>query len=119
MELNIKIISIIIGIVFLILVLLNIRKKVLNPSSSFFWFFLSLFLISIPFLEPVYKWIATELIGIRDARHVIYIGIIGTLLVNSFFLARKVSVLSDRIQEIISALSIIEDDIHKDSSDEE
>ncbi len=118
MGIKIKILSIVIGFIFLMFILINLRKKILNPSYSFFWFFLSLFLISIPFLEPVYKWIASELIGIKDARHIIYIGIIGILLINVFYLTSKISVLSDRIQELISSLSVIEEDVKKDKDEE-
>lgn len=117
MGIKIKILSILIGFIFLIFVLINLRKKILNPSYSFFWFFLSLFLISIPFLEPMYKWLATEVVGIKDARHIIYIGIIGILLVHVFYLTGKVSILSDRVQELISSLAVIDDEKKDDGKE--
>jgi hypothetical protein len=69
---------------------------------------ISLFLISVPALEPLYQWIAGSVLGIIDARHVIYIALIGFLLVYVFYLTLKICQMSDRIQELISYTAIME-----------
>ena len=64
-------------------------------------------------LEPFYHWLAASVIGIVDARHVIYIGLIGFLLVYIFYLTQKISRMSDQIQIILSELAIVEDEVRR------
>ena len=72
------------------------------------WIGISSFLVSIPVFESFYKWIAVSLIGMIDARNIIYIVLIGFLLVYVFYLTSKVSQMSDQIQELISFTAILE-----------
>jgi hypothetical protein len=69
---------------------------------------MSLFLLSIAVLEPLYKWIATSVIGILDARHIIYIALISFLLVYVFFLTSMVTRLSNQVLQLISAVAVLE-----------
>jgi len=115
---KIKIIACIIGLIYLFLVFRNIKKNGLRPSYSFLWFTISVFLISIPVIEPFYQWLSHRIIGINDARHIIYIPLIGFLLVYSFFLTVKISLLSDRVQELISSLAIQDNELQKLKSKE-
>ena len=110
MGIRIQIIGLIIGLIFFIGVLRYIKKNSFNPGQSVLWIFLCLFLISIPVLEPFYKWIATDIIGINDARHIIYIFIIGFLLIYNFYLSSKITKMSDQIQNLISFTAILEKD---------
>ena len=106
MGLKIKLIAFIIGIIFFIMVLSQIKKRSLRPSYSFLWFMVSLFLISISVFEPFYRFISRKIIGISDTRHIIYIGLIGFLLVYVFYLTIKVHQISDQVQELISTVAI-------------
>jgi hypothetical protein len=72
------------------------------------WLGMAAFLLSIAVLEPLYKWIATSVIGILDARHIIYIVLISFLLVYVFFLTSMVTRLSNQVLQLISAIAILE-----------
>lgn len=112
MGLKIKIISLILGFIFFYFVFRFVKKNSFRPSYAFLWIVISLFFISIPIFENFYKWIATSVIGINDARHIIYIGTIGFLLIYIFYLTIKVSRMNDQIQELISCTAILEKKIN-------
>jgi hypothetical protein len=105
---KIKLLAFVLGAVFFAVVLRSIRRSTLRPLYAVLWISLSAFLLSIPLLEPVYKWLATSVIGIVDARHVIYIAVIGFLLVYSLYLTSMVSRMSNQIRHLISAVAILE-----------
>jgi|Deesub1362B_J571_1020462.scaffolds.fasta_scaffold03420_2 hypothetical protein len=111
MGLKIKVLAFIIGLIFFGFVLRSLRKNVMRPSYAFLWICMSLFLLSISVLEPLYKWISVNIIGIVDARHIIYIALIGFLLVYVFYLTGRISQMSDQIQILISQTSILEQEI--------
>jgi hypothetical protein len=102
MGLKIKIIAFLLGLLFLLVVFRSIRQNVFRPAYAVMWIGMSLFLLSISALEPFYKWLATSVLGIEDARHIIYIALIGFLLVNLFHLTAMVSRMSNQIRQLIS-----------------
>ena len=114
MGIKIQIIALIVGAAFLMLVLRSIRRKSFSPSFSVLWMLVSVFLISIPALEPFYRWFSYSVIGINDARHVIYIVLIGFLLVYLFYLSSKITRMSDQVQNLISNNSILKEKIDGD-----
>jgi hypothetical protein len=114
MGIKILITASVIGLIFFIFILRNITKKNFNPSYSILWFCVSLFLLSIPIFEPFYRWFSIYVIGIIDARHIIYIFLIGFLLVYTFFLTSKITKMSNQIQRLISTIAILEERIDKD-----
>jgi hypothetical protein len=107
MGLEVKILAVCVGFGFLLFVLISIRRNMLRPSFAVLWISISFFLLSIPLLEPLYKSLA-NVVGISDARHVIYIALIGFLLVYVFYLSLRISCMSDRIQILLSQLAIVE-----------
>jgi hypothetical protein len=80
----------------------------MRSTYALLWIGMALFLISIPLFEGLYRWIAYSVIGIVDARHIIYICLIGFLLTYVFYLTIKISQMSDCIQELISYTAILE-----------
>lgn len=116
MGIKIKLLAFAIGIVFFSFILRNIKRNSMSPSYAVLWTAISLFLVSIPVFEPFYHWVASSLIGIVDARHVIYIVLIGFLLVYTFYLTIKISKMSDRIQWLISHTAVMETEREKDKS---
>ena len=108
MGLKIKLIAFALGLVFFCVVLRNVKRNTFRPSYAVLWLGMSLFLLSIAVLEPLYKWIATSVIGILDARHIIYIALIGFLLVYVFFLTSMVTRLSNQVLQLISAVAVLE-----------
>ena len=113
MGFKIKIISFAIGAVFFLFVVLAIKKNHMPPLSAFIWVVVSLFLVSVPVLEPFYKWVSVTVIGIDDARHIIYVGIIGVLMVCVFGLSLAISKLSDKVQNLISVTAILEHELRR------
>ncbi len=111
MGLKIKLLAMVIGFAFLLFVLLSVRRNQMRPSYSVLWMGISIFLVSVPLLEPFYQWLASSVIGIVDARHVIYIVLIGYLLVYLFYLTQRVSKLSDRLHVLLSQTAILEAEI--------
>ena len=108
MDLRIKLIAFLIGLVFTFIVVRNLKRNVFRPAYAVLWIGMSLFLLSIAVLEPVYKWIATSVLGIIDARHIIYIAIIGFLLVYILYLTAMVSTMSNQIRQLISSVAILQ-----------
>ena len=111
MGIKIQIISLVLGLVFLYFVFRFVKKNTFRPSYAFMWILIALFLASIPLLEKFYKWIATNLIGISDARHIIYVALIGFLLTYVFYLTIRISSMNDQIQELISHTAMLEKEI--------
>ena len=72
----------------------------------------SLFLMSVPIFEPFYVWFTYSVLGIIDARHTIYIGLIGFLLIYVFYLTTKVSRMDDRMQQMISFMAVFEKSVN-------
>jgi hypothetical protein len=107
MGLEIKLIAFLLGVVFLLVVFRNIRRNVFHPAYAVMWIAMSVFLLSVSLLEPIYKWLATSVLGIEDARHVIYIALIGFLLVQVFYLTAMISRMSNQIRQLISAEAIL------------
>lgn len=117
MGLKIKLIALVIGLIFTYFVFRFVRGKSFRPGYAVLWLGISFFLISIPVFESFYKWFTVHLIGIIDARHIIYISLIGFLLIFSFHLTIFISRLSDRVQELISYVAVLENRIEEMSSE--
>jgi hypothetical protein len=107
MGIKIQIMSLVLGLIFFYFVFRFVKRNTFRPAYAFLWILISLFLISIPMLESFYRWIARNVIGISDARHIIYAGLIGFLLVYIFYLTIKISEMNDKIQELISHTAIL------------
>ncbi len=113
MGLKIKLLALLAGLGFFFFVLRSIQRNSMRPSYAVLWTLISLFLVSVSLLEPFYQWFAGSVIGIVDARHVIYIVLIGFLLVYVFYLTQKISRMSDQIQSMLSQLAILEDELRR------
>jgi hypothetical protein len=108
MGLRIKLIAFVLGFMFLCVVVRAVRQNTLRPLYAVLWLSLAGFLLSIAILEPFYKWLATSVIGVYDARHLIYVAVIGFLLAYSLYLTTMVSRMSNQIRHLISAVAILE-----------
>ena len=113
MGLRIKLISLVIGLIFLYFVFRSIKRNSFRPTYAILWISISFLLISIPIFEGFYKWFSVHIIGIIDARHIIYIGLIGFLLIFNFYLTIKISNMSDMIQEMLSHIAILQNAVEK------
>jgi hypothetical protein len=113
MGLKIKILALVIGVAFFFFVLRSIQRNSMRPAYAVLWMGIGIFLVSVSVLEPLYQWLAGSVIGIVDARHVIYIVLIGFLMVYVFYLTQKLSRLSDQLQVILAQLAILEDEVRR------
>ena len=112
MTLSIRLLVLGFGLIFLIIFFFIVRKNTLKPFYTTLWLFVSLFMFSLVVFEKFYKFIATSL-GISDASFMIIVSMIGFLLIYVLYLSEKVSSMSNRIQELISHNSILENKIRK------
>jgi hypothetical protein len=108
MGIRIKLIAFILGVGFFLLVLRQVKRTRISPAYTLLWLAVAAFLVSISVLEGVYRWLATKVIGIIDARHVIYIVIIGFMMILLFYLCSVITKMNDQIQNILSYLAIYE-----------
>jgi len=111
MGLRIKLLAFCIGLLFFYFVFRSIRRNNMRPAYAVLWIGISVFLLSVSVLEPFYRWVASSIIGIVDARHVIYIVLIGFLLIYVFHLTQTISRMADQIQMLVSQLSIVEEEL--------
>jgi sensor histidine kinase YesM len=77
---------------------------------STLWLVVALFMLSLVIFESLFKNLAT-FFGITDASFLVIVGLIFFILIYILHLSEKVSVLSNRIQELISHNSILEKEI--------
>jgi hypothetical protein len=108
-----QIVAVVLGVVFFFIVTRYIKKKSFNPSFSVLWIIVAVFLISVPLLEKFYKWFSISVLGIDDARTLIFIALIGFLLIYNFNISAKLSKMSDQIQMLISHNGYLETEIDK------
>lgn len=113
MGLKVKLIALVVGLIYTFFVLRFVQRKSFRPGYAVLWLSIAFFLISIPVFESFYKWFTVKLVGIIDARHIIYISLIGFLLIFSFHLTIFISRLSDRVQELISYVAVLENKLKK------
>ena len=116
---RIQIIAFIVGTIFFASIMRYVKKNSFHPSFSVLWIAVSLFLVSISILEPFYRWIAYSVIGIIDARHIIYIVLIGFLLIYVLFLTSKITRMSDQIHNLISYTTILNNRIDENMKNQE
>jgi len=109
MNLNLQILSLILGIVFFLVILYNIRRRKLSPSYSVLWIILSFILIIIPIFQSVFINIA-RFFGVY-AENLIYILLIGFLLIYVLYITSKVVRLNNQVKELISNAAILEDEV--------
>ena len=116
MPIHLKIVSFLFAISFLITFFVLIRKKAVKPFYTSLWLAVSSFMISIVVFEKFYKWLATNL-GLTDASFLIIIALISFLMIYVLHLSIKLSEMGDRIQELISFTSILENKLRKKDND--
>lgn len=116
MPLYLKIVSALFAIIFFLTFISLVRKKSIKPFYSTLWLLVSLFMISVVVFEKLYKWIAVT-IGLTDASFLIIIVLISFLMVYVLHLSIKISEMGDRIQELISFTSILDNKLRKFNND--
>ncbi|OQC65240.1 MAG: hypothetical protein BWX49_00067 [Bacteroidetes bacterium ADurb.Bin008] len=117
MQISLKIIVLLFGISFLLVFVSLVRRKNIKPFYSTLWLLVSLLMISLVVFEKFYKWVAT-LLGITDASFLVIVSLISFLLIYVLHLSIRISQMSDRMQELISHIGILDHQIRKLKEDE-
>lgn len=117
MPLYLKILSFLFGVIFFLIFINLVRKKSIKPFYATLWLVVSAFMLSVVIFEGFYKSIATA-IGLTDASFLIIVALISFLLIYVLYLSIKISEMGDRIQELISYTSILENKIRKSDNNE-
>lgn len=112
MNISLKVLVVLAGIIFTFIFFSLARKKSIKPFYTTLWLLVTIFIFSLVVFEKFYKWVATQL-GIADASFLVIVGFISFLLIYVLYLSIKISIISDRIQELISHSSILENEIRK------
>jgi hypothetical protein len=108
LNLELKLVAALLGLSFFAFVALSIRSSSIRPSFAWLWLGIGAFLVSVPLLEPLYRWLAHRVVGVHDARTIVYVPLIGFLLIYSFRLTQVISRMSDRVQELITHTAVLE-----------
>lgn len=113
MGLKIKMLALLVGLGFFFFVFRSVQRNAMRPAYAVLWIMMGLFLVSISVAEPLYQWLAFSVIGIADARHVVYAALIGFLMVYVFYLTQKISKMGDLLQVLLSQVAILEDELQR------
>ncbi len=107
MPVSLRILVVLCSLAFLATFLFLAKRGTVKPFYSALWLAVSFLMLSLVVFEKFYKGIADDL-GIRDASFLVFVGAILFMLVYILHLSVKISELSDRMQEVISTVSILE-----------
>lgn len=107
MPTNAKIMAAACAVAFFLTFLFLVRRRSMKPFYAALWLCISLVMMSLIVFEKFYKHIA-DLLQIRDASFLVFIGAIVFLLVYVLHLSVKLSEISDRVQELISHVAILD-----------
>jgi len=110
MTLGIKILVLLFSLIFFAVFISVARRGHMKAFYSTLWLVVALFMLCLVLFESLFKRLST-LLGIADASFLIIVGLISFLLIYVLHLSEKVSVLSNRIQELISHNSILENEL--------
>ena len=105
MSLKIQIILIFMTVFFFLFVLYGMKKAKLTADLAVVWTLFSATLIVIS-LFPAIVDTVSEVLGIRTVTNAIFMGMIFILLCMVFYLCLKVSVLEERLKNVIQKYSI-------------
>lgn len=107
MPVSVRILVLLCGLAFFWTFLLLAKRGSVKPFYSGLWLLVALAMLSLVIFEKHYKLLADAL-QIRDASFLVFVGAIVFLLVYVVHLSIKVSELSDRAQELITTVAILE-----------
>lgn len=108
----VKILALVYGLLLFGTFIIIIRKRAVKPIYSVLWLIVSLFMLSFVIFESFYRHLAM-LLQIENATLLVIVGLISFLMFYVFYLSIKISEMSDKIQELLSSVTILEHEIRK------
>lgn len=101
------------SLIFVCLLHRLLKKNLMQASSVVFWIVFGIFIITIPLLFPLYKFVALNLFGLADTTVLIFLIIISFLSFYMVYLSSKIKALTDKVQMLITYVAIMENKISK------
>ena len=112
MPFNFKILAIISAIIFLYVFIALMKRRSIKPFYAFLWFVISVSFFSIVIFEKAFKRLA-DILQLTDASFFVIVGSLFFLMVYVLHLSIRISEMSGRIQELISAVAILANRVKK------
>ena len=109
MSIVLRILLIIASIIMISIVVLRIRKSKFQIHDGLFWFLLSLLFLVLSVFPQIAIWLS-DMIGIESPANLIFLCILTLLLIRSFMLSVKISLLEYNLMKLTQKVVIEEKD---------
>jgi len=109
MSIVLRILLIIASIIMISIVVLRIRKSKFQIHDGLFWFLLSLLFLVLSVFPQIATWLS-DMIGIESPANLIFLCILTLLLIRSFMLSVKISLLEYNLMKLTQKVVIEEKD---------
>lgn len=106
MDIRLRILSLLVGIITLVISFINIRRRKLSEDLALFWMALSLFLIII---TVKFEWIETlsGFLGILDPNNLVFFLGLVFLVFISFYFSTKISNLENKVDVLMQENALL------------
>ena len=107
MSLTLRILLITLSVLALGYIIRKIRFSKMQIEYALFWIVLSIIFIVLSVFPSIAYWV-TERLGVMSAANLIFLVIIGILLVKVFMMTIEISVLENKVRDLVQQLGIDE-----------
>ena len=107
MSVTLRIVLIVMSVVSLGYVIRKIRFSKMQIEYALFWIVLSVFFIMLAVFPSIAYW-ATEKLGVMSTANLIFLVIIGILLFKVFMMTIEISMLENKVRNLVQQLGIDE-----------
>ena len=105
----------VIGLFFVLLVFIRVKKKKFSEKESFFWMVISIFMLTIAIFPDIIIWL-TDLVGIDYAPSLLFLLAIMFIIVILFRLTEQVSILQEHLKELAQNHAVLEERLRQAES---
>lgn len=112
MSITLRILLISLSILALGYIIRKIRFSKMQIEYALFWIVLSILFIILAVFPSIAYWV-TEMLGVMSTANLIFLVIIGILLVKVFMMTIEISVLENKVRDLVQQLGIDEKN-HRD-----
>ena len=111
MGIELRILLVLASIIMVAAVVLRVRKSKFQIHDGIFWFLLSIFLLVLSIFPQIVIWVS-ELIGVESPANLVFLGVLALLIVKSFQLSIKISLLEYNLMKLTQR--VVVEEIDKD-----
>lgn len=112
MSVTLRIVLIALSVLSLGYIIRKIRFSKMQIEYALFWIVLSVFFVILAVFPTIAYWM-TELLGVMSTANLIFLVIIGILLLKVFMMTIEISVLENKVRDLVQQLGIDEKN-HRD-----